>query len=378
MHRSVYVATQCSLLHCECPNHTDLTAPWKWIFGVIFCILGSFGAALGMILQKAAHNEHSAKLDNDQIKCLGIYPQNWKWFAGFTVLVLLPLPLDVAAAALTPQSIVAPLSSITILLAQVMAPQILGEKIFISDWIATMLIVAGCAASTIAGDQCSVDYSLEDVRLLFTHEYFVVSEVFFGFAIVLTTAITLIVIPKYVAEGPRNLTYRALGHGILAGMYGGQQNILLKAFGQSMLRILFKGHSTDAEDWVFWMLLGLTISLATVQISHLNYGMGLIDAVKYLPIYNASLIMNSTFAGLIFYQEYEMLTDAGIVVSVGAWMVILCGVLLLVRPQLDEPGPNPDLKHMSDHGGGYQLKVEAPEEKAGLLKEMEGKNDRLC
>lgn len=58
-------------------------------------------------------------------------------------------------------------------------------------------------------------------RLLFTHEYFVVSEVFFGFAIVLTTAITLIVIPKYVAEGPRNLTYRALGHGILAGMYGG-------------------------------------------------------------------------------------------------------------------------------------------------------------
>ena len=41
---------------------------------------------------------------------------------------------------------------------------------------------------------------------------------------------------------------------------------------------------------------------AWVQISHLNYGMGLIDAVKYLPIYNASLIMNSTFAGLIFYQ----------------------------------------------------------------------------
>ena len=47
---------------------------------------------------------------------------------------------------------------------------------------------------------------------------------------------------------------------------------------------------------------GYMICGAWVQISHLNYGMGLIDAVKYLPIYNASLIMNSTFAGLIFYQ----------------------------------------------------------------------------
>jgi len=60
-------------------------------------------------------------------------------------LQFIPLPFDLTAFAMAPQSIVTALTGVTIVLVQVFAPWALGEKVTHLDWVATMIIVAGAS-----------------------------------------------------------------------------------------------------------------------------------------------------------------------------------------------------------------------------------------
>merc|ERR1711988_2021008 len=58
-------------------------------------------------------------------------------------------------------------------------------------------------------------------------------------------------------------------------------------------------------------------------------GLAISTAVKYLPVYNAGLIVFSTLYGMLYYQEYKDLTVvSGVLFPVGC-IVVLLGVLLL-------------------------------------------------
>ena len=56
---------------------------------------------------------------------------------------VVPAPFDIVAFAMAPQSIIASLTGVTIVLVQVFAPWCLGEHVTRTDWIATALIVCG-------------------------------------------------------------------------------------------------------------------------------------------------------------------------------------------------------------------------------------------
>ena len=119
-----------------------------------------------------------------------------------------------------------------------------------------------------------------------------------------------------------------LFYAFLAAAFGSQQNIVLKATSE-MLEGLFAGDTEAWErPWAYVFIL-MTGCGAGLQLSNLNKGLGISTAVKYLPVYNAGLIVLSTFFGMIYYKEYQDFTTEGIIMFPVGVMFVLFGVLLL-------------------------------------------------
>ena len=80
----------------------------KWVYGVIAWVAACFFAAAGVLLQKYAHTrEESKPIAADRSP---FYKQPI-WWLGFFMLVVFPLPMNMSAMALAPQSLLAPLQS---------------------------------------------------------------------------------------------------------------------------------------------------------------------------------------------------------------------------------------------------------------------------
>lgn len=121
----------------------------------------------------------------------------------------------------------------------------------------------------------------------------------------------------------------SLCYGFLAGAWGGQQNVVLKATGE-LISNAIKGDNSDWHAGPYaYIFVGATLCLAVMQISNLNKGMQRYIAVKYLPYYNSVLLIFGTTFGGLYYQEYKQLTTVGCVFFPVGVIIILIGLAFL-------------------------------------------------
>jgi len=315
----------CSLFTCECPGDSGGSdgPSFKWFMGVGLAITGSFCTSFGMVLQKLSHtHQQEGHTSFPQFCGLICAP---RWLIGFIMMSIMPLPLDIFALAFAPQSVIAPLSGMTIILVQVVAPRVLGERPTWRDWGACLVILCGTGILAVVGDQCSITYTIEDIRTLYASPIFLFVDSFMLFFI--AAAFLVVYIP-----GCTGVVVRAFLHAYLAGALAGQQNVGFKAVSMN-LEQSFSGHSECWGDWLFWLLLVAVLFTATMQVIQLNKGLALMEAVRYLPMYNSSLIVCSSLAGMIFYQEYKRMTVAGLIGYGAAVLMIVLGVMMLAKPK---------------------------------------------
>ena len=91
----------------------------RWILGICAGLTASAGSATGLVLQKLAHNENDVATPRSKIETSGGLLCSWKWIAGLVLLIVIPIPLDLVAVSLAPQSVVMPLAGASIVFAQV-------------------------------------------------------------------------------------------------------------------------------------------------------------------------------------------------------------------------------------------------------------------
>jgi len=347
--------TKCYTFNCDCPGGSASPESWKWTFGILCAIAGSVGSAMGLVLMKLAQNENDRLPEGKKRPTWGgMLCTTPRWLVGVVLLVGFPTPLALASVALAPQSVVEPLSAVTVVFGQVFAPLILGEVMTCRDWVATFVIFAGCILSAVMGDQCSNTFTIAEIKELFIGTRFLVFEGLI--AVIIISCYSFLASSKQIpciknAEDPLKAepVWTAMSHALLAGTLAGQQNILFKAIGEAFGHA-FGGNSAVWSDWFFYVCLVVTLAVAILQMVHLNMGMKLMEAVKYLPVYNASLIINSTISGLIFYKEYHQITYLGIAMSAVCWVVIVLGVLMLAHGASEDSEHERQLKRYLPDG----------------------------
>jgi len=331
-------ADKCGFFHCDCDvssTASESEASWKWGLGLLFAIIAATTEAIGLVLQKLGQNQAKGEPE-----FLGLKYTNCTWVTGFLIMVLLPLPANMAAIALAPQSIVEPFSALTVVLCQVSAPCMLHERLSRTDIVATALIVVGCVVSALVGDHCDTEYTTSELKALFQNP-----AAYIVFAVLMTVLVISFFLlfcwlPRVESytEGQRTMGAAVL-RTVIAGTLCGQQSVLFKILGETFEQT-FDGNN---EGWKDWLVYAAGISgtlIAIFQIAQLNLALQLVDGVKALPMYEAVLIINTTVYGLVFYQEYDRMTDAAIITSVSAWLVIIFGVLLLALQDGTDVTPN--------------------------------------
>lgn len=330
----------------ECTGDTD----WKVFVGIGASLLSSAGSAGGLVMQKFAHTaQENLPEDSKWPECNG-YICSPMWLGGFVMLVLIPLPFDLVALSMAPQSIVTALTGATIVMVQVLAPYTLGEVVTRVDWVATITIVVGCFLTTAFGTHCSEDYTLDQLLDFYEEEVFLYSETYWFSSVALAYLLIYQIIPSYWPSESETDEYNrrkwtSICYAYLAGTIAANQNIMFKGCGELCAQAMGYGRNeafVDCPKCLFsYLFLIATISLAIIQLACLNKGLAMWKASKNLPIYNVILTIMSTLYGTIYYQEYRTMTPVGIIMFFVGLIVICCGIALLALHEeaADESDP---------------------------------------
>lgn len=296
----------------------------RWVWGVLASLMSSLGSTVGMLIQKCAITANESRIERAGKGAPVIFGFTCSapWMLGFVLMVVFPLPFDMISLALCGQSLNAPLGGVTVLLNQIIAPIVLKQETMTRlDWAATFCILLGVILSTAFGTHNSPTYRLEELMDFFANPVFLVFSGFLWLGGIF---------PGMWAVRYRNQSWSKINlvYAFLAGAIGSQQNILLKAT-SVLTEGLFNGETSAWGKPITYVMACSAFGLAAFQLSYLNKGLAISETIKYLPVYNACLILCSVFYGALYYQEYHHWQPIGHILFPTGCCVVMCGVMLL-------------------------------------------------
>jgi len=280
----------------------------EWLLGVLLGIGGCLGIAFGMTLLKWTHmvlerrqilHEH----DPDNHPAPSSYYWHPIWWAGLILILTASGPLDMAALALVPQSVFAPLSGLTLCLNAVISPWLLGENLADADAAATALVVIGAGLTTVFGDHKKQDFTVDQLVAIMSKDQVMVwlSCTWMVMALLLMMLKTTWFRKHYLNN--KGARVGPLVYGVIAGIAGAQQFLFLKASVEIVKHAIEHG-AVAFSHWSSYAFVVIAVVCALLQIRYLNEGLALYDNVIFLPMYNTWLIMIGVANGGIVYTEF--------------------------------------------------------------------------
>ena len=279
---------------------------------VLICSLTlSLGASVGVNVQKLSMNRE----ENGRKPFLQPL-----WLMGMAVIVVDAIG-DFVFIGLAPQSLLAPLGSLSLGWNVILAPFFhKDEKVTKSVVVATAIIYFGTIMSIAYAATSNPSYNLEKIKGLTKNlwfiEYMLVTLVFQG---------------SWVLHGKRR-GFGMLHYTALAGSMGGQTII----FAKSSSELVKNAIETRAFDDIMkspisWLFIVMTIMLAVIQLHVLNMGLAKFEALVVIPVYQTFLNAFAITGGLIFFQEYRAMSKKdGTMYTIGL-LITLVGVKMLVQ-----------------------------------------------
>jgi len=289
--------------------------------GVIYVIacslILSFGAAVGINIQKMSMNKEEQRRD-ESLRRPPI--QQPLWCLGMAIIILDACG-DFVFIGMAPQSLLAPLGSLglgwNIILAPLFHP---NEKVTRSIVLATVVIYIGTITTVIYATDSTPTYDLEKIIQFASNlhfiEYFICCTVF-----------------QCCAFLHGNLRgYGIVHYCSIAGCFGGLCIILAKSCSELAKNAII---SKSTQDWttsiIPSVLVFAMIATVLIQMSFLNTGLAKFDALVVVPVYQSFWNAFSITGGLIFFQEYQYMKKVeGVMYSIGIFITLI-GVMLLVR-----------------------------------------------
>lgn len=301
---------------------------WTVFLGLLLNVFGSCLTAGAFVVQKLTHNEKSESH----------YCCQWQWWVGFSMLLSAGC-LEGISLMFAPLSIVAPLSGLTVLLNTIFAVIFLKEPFRWLEGVIVALLAVGIGFTSTFGPHSELaDSSSDNLKgLLFedrmTYYYVCVFVVVGLFA-------TFVLSYTHCHHMKR---LHAFGYAASAATFGGQQNMFLKcAFLQ--LKNMFDG-IPEYKHYFFYLCLWFILIFGIAQIMSLNCGLKEHEAVGYIPIYQACLVVSGVVAGGWYFKEFSGLAGEQFVGFCAGNGLIVAGIVLLTllpQPPKEETGDDAD------------------------------------
>lgn len=352
-----------------------MPSAWEFVAAIVCVVVSSIATTMGLFFQKIAMGiyEDVSHRSADQLEDLrNVKRLEWKarayWISGLLCITLFSFVLDLYSMANLGQAMVVPLlAGLEVAENQLLAPYWLGEHFDkCIDTSAAAIIIVGALTTTLFGPGgpfggVTIDDPLKDASQSQVMDYF--TEMFSASTFIVMEVLTwtLFIFCLVCSTRPRFHRVHFLMVGYVAGFLGGQQNLFLKGVGV-LLGAAFRGNHEIWKDWMLYLFVICMLVLAIVQLKFLNDGLARFEALLYVPAYTVIYIFSSTVVGLIFYQEYTLMSELGWAMFVVGFFLI--SIALAVLTQKTKPCSNrveaPTQSEKIRAGSGASLSVSGP------------------
>lgn len=302
--------------------------------GVFNSLVGSFLSASGYCCQKVAHNRVQ--------RCpeLGTASQQRVFIAGLLVLAVGTISA-VANLGILGQAVQAPFAALTLIYSALLGRFVLGEPLVAVDLLSSVLIVAGVAGDVAAAQFADLPppraYNLESLASVLFRDS-VMPTAYTVIALAYTTAILRRVHTRKLHRGAIGL----LAFSSCAGIMAGFTSLATKS-AVVVASSALSDHGVDAQHHhgfhralmtlvnPFYVLILLAIPAALVpQLYFLNRGLEHFGTLKFVPLYQAFIILGNTACGMVFYNEMAGYGAVPLACFVAGITVTLSGVCFLL------------------------------------------------
>ncbi|GLD96046.1 hypothetical protein PINS_up004724 [Pythium insidiosum] len=296
--------------------------------GVLNSLLGSFLSASGYCCQKFAH----LRVQRDA--ALGAASQQPVFLFGLFLLAVGTVSA-VLNLGILGQAVQAPFAALTLLYSAVLGRLVLRERFALTDLASSVLIVAGVAVDVLAAQLARVPpttFTLRSLGALLLRD----SAFPTAYTVLALSYTTLLL--RFVRT--RKLHSQAVGllaFSSTAGIMAGFTSLATK----STLEVLKAALRRDAEARhrqhhaalelanPFFLLLVAAIPCALVpQLFLLNKGLEFFGTLRFIPLYQAFIILGNTLCGLVYFNEMASYATRELLLFAAGVLVTLAGVCL--------------------------------------------------
>lgn len=241
---------------------------------------------------------------------------------GLCITTLVGPVLDMAAYALAPQAVIAPLNGLDIVWNTLTAPFTLGERLRWRHVIGSSLVFVGAATTSFVGPRAETQESLEWVQGVFFSYRFALYLMMMG-GFLLFSCITLMARPKGVGDQVRGVLL-----GCTAGAIAG--NMFFISAGLGLLR-----SSASTGDWVAWqnwlpyVVLVCGILVAVSNIPFMTKGLQEYEALFMVTIFEGCHIFVACFSSVWVLGEMQHMAWSRCVVYWLCVGLIVAGLIVI-------------------------------------------------
>lgn len=307
----------------------------SWWIGVIGTIFGSIVSNFGNNLQKTSLDRDSARPEEMRRASL----RQPLWVAGLACMILGAIA-DFVVLPFAPQSLLAPLATITLVVNVGMANFMNKERPTRRNLFATSMIIAGTACVVVFGDRCEKTYGADALVARFAKAAMLayVACVAAGLGAGVVAAVAL---DARAAERKVPVTNRRSAAFVMAavgGTFGGNTVLCAKAVGELIADSIRRARPGQGVlNWHTALFVPALAANLLLQVRFLNEAIRRYAMLLVIPVYSTCWIASSTLAGLIYFEEYADLARSRrhLALFSAGTLLALVGVFVLANDAAD-------------------------------------------
>ena len=320
----------------------------SWLIGVSLTFTARIITNFGLQIQKHAHTK---------IQLSGIakkYIFDPLWIFGLILQVTGGLS-DFFALSFAPQSVVAPIGSVSLMINMCLTPVIQHEKVAIKTVLITLCVALGTVITVIFSPKDHTHYeSMEHIFAVYGTAYF------FFYAVVIMSALAMFW--TLTVRFPENPKIHGFAVPALSGMLTAQNVLFAKGVSTS-ITLSANGDGICFKHWEFYIVLGGLVMTLMGHLKWLNVGLKQYSPIRIIPISTTFAILTATVGGLVVFTEYKDFENqlSAAMFSVGACITTISVLgLSTIEAPVNRHGNRPDRTKYQLSKTNADLEMELP------------------
>lgn len=307
------------------------------LVGVMTSIMGSLTTASGYCCQRLGHQIQSltseSEADAQQAEDAQAHHESQAASASSPLIAIGILLLGCGTVSavmnlgILGMSVTAPFAALTLIFNGILACTVLHEQVTKSDLVSTFVVLIGVTLAVIGVQMADLPvqhYALADIEQLLQRSWLpaLYSLVVLGSLLVCYAY----VVCRDLVQDPLGLACFSIGAGTLSGF----SSMCVKC---TVELIKYAVKNPDQNDLgnplSYTFVVGIPICVLS-QLRLMSFGLKNFGTLKYVPTYQAFIIMSNLVNGMVFFDEAKTYSAVSMGLFVGGCSVTIIGVLMLL------------------------------------------------